>query len=247
MPASLTSPPPPGAGGPSRRRDASTGSELPPAARAAAPGVIVAAHIAAGWALLQLAPVRQAIGASIPLFVDLIEPAPVPPPPAPVPPPPAPAPRKETPKKPAPVVAAPPPPEPAPAPFEVEAPPPEPPAPAEATEPVVAAPAAEPAPPPPPAPPKTVLASEVQYQKAPAIVYPLTSRRLREEGMVTLRVLIDPQGRPARIEIHKSSGFQRLDDAAVSAMRSARFKPYMEDGQPLAVWVQTPIRFDLEN
>jgi protein TonB len=92
-----------------------------------------------------------------------------------------------------------------------------------------------------------VSASAVQYLTPPTLTYPLQSKRLRESGQVTLRVLIESNGRPSRIEVHATSGYQRLDDAAVAAMRTARFKPYMENGQPLAVWVQTPIRFDLEN
>lgn len=244
MPASLTSPPSPGGRHPHRLDG--EGGELPPAARAAAAGAIVAAHLAAGWALLQLEPVRQAIGAAVPLFVEIIEPAPVPPPPVPVPPPPAPKPRvmPKTPPPP-PVVAAPP--APAPAPFEVPPPPPEPAPPAPPMEAAPPMPAPVPAPPPPPAAPKTVSASQVQYLTPPSLSYPLQSKRLRESGQVTLRVLIEPNGRPSRIEVHSSSGFRRLDDAAIAAMRAARFKPYMENGQALAVWVQTPIRFDLEN
>ena len=233
MPAVLPPPPPPG------------GVDLPPAARAVAAGAIVAAHLAAGWALLQVEPVRQALGAAVPLFVDIIEPAPVPPPPAPVPPPPAPKPRVEQRTPPPPVVAAPP--SPAPAPFEVPPPPPEPAPPAPPVEVAPPAPTPLPAPPPPPAVPKTVSASAVQYLTPPSLSYPLQSKRLRESGQVTLRVLIEANGRPSRIEVQASSGYQRLDDAAVSAMRTARFKPYIENGQPLAVWVQTPIRFDLEN
>ncbi|MCM5679292.1 energy transducer TonB [Schlegelella sp. S2-27] len=240
----MSSPPLPGSGMP--RREASGSSELPPAARAAAAGVIVAAHLAAGWALLQLEPVRQALGAAVPLFVDIIPAAPVPPPPAPVPPPPAPAPKVQPKKPPPAVVAAPP--SPAPAPFVVPPPPPLPEPPAPPVEAAPPAPVPAPVPvPPPPAVPKTVSASAVQYLTQPVLNYPLQSKRLRESGQVTLNVLIEADGRPSQINVHASSGFRRLDDAAVSAMRTARFKPYKENGQAMAVWVQTPIRFDLEN
>ena len=105
-----------------------------------------------------------------------------------------------------------------------------------------------PAPPPPAAPqaPKTVPATAVQYLSRPAPVYPVFSRRAGETGRVLVRVLIDERGDPLKLELHQSSGFVRLDESAVSAIRGARFKPYTENGEPRAVWVLIPIVFDLE-
>ena len=113
-----------------------------------------------------------------------------------------------------------------------------------------AAPApAVPAPPPAPAPvdttPKT-LSSGVQYLKAPRPDYPAQSKRLGEEGRVVLRVLVDRQGLAERIEVQKSSGFDRLDDAARQAVQQARFKPHLEDGRPVAVYAIVPITFRLD-
>ena len=59
-------------------------------------------------------------------------------------------------------------------------------------------------------------------------------------------LLVDEQGRPRDIEVAKSSGFPRLDRAAVQAMRAARFQPHIEDGQPRMVWVPAPIHFQLD-
>ena len=56
----------------------------------------------------------------------------------------------------------------------------------------------------------------------------------------------DERGDPLKLELHQSSGFVRLDESAVSAIRGARFKPYTENGEPRAVWVLIPIVFDLE-
>ena len=61
-----------------------------------------------------------------------------------------------------------------------------------------------------------------------------------------VRVLIDEQGNPLKLELQQSSGFSRLDDSAMTAVRAARFKPYTEDGTPRQVWVLIPIVFDLE-
>lgn len=80
--------------------------------------------------------------------------------------------------------------------------------------------------------PRTLSVREVEYQRKPAPVYPLASRRARESGVVVLRVLVDTDGRPKLVEVARSSGYRRLDDAALQAMRKARFKPYLQDGEP---------------
>ena len=198
---------------------------------------ILAAHVAAVYCLLQVRELREAAHEVAPMFVDLIAP---PAPPVPVPPP-TPRPIQKKPL-PSPVIAAVP--SPAPAPFVVPAPPPLP-------EPVQAppAPAAVQAPPAPLAPapaPKIIPASAVQYLEPPAPEYPRLSRRNAESGRVMLRVFIDIAGMPRNVQISTSSGFARLDDAAVSAVQKARFKPYSENGQPTAGWTYVPINFELE-
>ncbi|MBX3619795.1 MAG: energy transducer TonB, partial [Rhizobacter sp.] len=74
-----------------------------------------------------------------------------------------------------------------------------------------------------------------------------TSRRLNEQGTVTLRVYIDERGLPATVLVARPSGFPRLDEAAVSSVRRWRFKPYTENGQALAGWAFIPVIFELEN
>lgn len=93
--------------------------------------------------------------------------------------------------------------------------------------------------------PRIIPASAVEYLVSPRPVYPLYSRRAREIGVVLLRVLINDKGLPAQVEVEKSSGYSRLDEAAVVAMRGARFKPYTERGVALAVWAPAPIVFEL--
>jgi protein TonB len=123
-----------------------------------------------------------------------------------------------------------------------------PPAPAHAPEPVAAAPATLPAPPAPPAAPaqpKTI-SSGVEYIQPPRPEYPPASRRMGEEGKAVLRVLVNDKGRAERIEVQKSSGSPRLDEAARQAAQRALFKPYMEDGKAVAVFVVVPISFQLD-
>jgi periplasmic protein TonB len=89
------------------------------------------------------------------------------------------------------------------------------------------------------------LVSVVEYLREPAPRYPPQSRRLREEGVVVLRVLIDERGQACDIAIESSSGYARLDRAAREAVASAVFRPYVEDGAPRRAQVLIPIEFFL--
>lgn len=109
------------------------------------------------------------------------------------------------------------------------------------------APVAAPAPPPPPPAPREFQASAVSYLVPPVLTYPRISRDLNEQGTAMLRVLVDEQGRPIEIQVAKSSGYPRLDQQAVQAMRVARFKPHVEDGVARRMWVRTPQTFILED
>ncbi len=112
--------------------------------------------------------------------------------------------------------------------------------------PVVAAAPAPPAPTPaPPAPASPKLVTGVEYIRPPQPVYPSISRRLGETGVVTLRVLVSEKGTPEQATVQKSSGSTNLDEAGrLAAMRSL-FKPYMEDGKAVPVYVLVPINFKL--
>lgn len=53
--------------------------------------------------------------------------------------------------------------------------------------------------------------------------YPLGARLRGEEGVVTVRVWVNPSGRARRCEVARSSGYPALDEAAVDAARRARY------------------------
>lgn len=93
--------------------------------------------------------------------------------------------------------------------------------------------------------PKVV--TEVAYLQAPQAEYPPLARRMGEEGKVTLRVLVNEKGRAEKVEIQKSSGFNRLDEAARIALMRALFKPYIEDGKPLMMLATATISFNLNS
>jgi protein TonB len=87
--------------------------------------------------------------------------------------------------------------------------------------------------------------SDVSYLKPPVPRYPSESRRAREQGLVLLRVLIDESGHVCRVNVYRSSGHPRLDEAARDAVEHALFKPYFEGGVARAAFAVVPIEFSL--
>lgn len=85
------------------------------------------------------------------------------------------------------------------------------------------------------------------YLNNPAPQYPAVSRRLREEGRVTLRVFVDVQGLPARIELRTSSGYERLDHIALETVRQWKFVPARRGDEAVSAWVLVPISFSLRS
>ncbi|MDB5964319.1 MAG: energy transducer TonB, partial [Polaromonas sp.] len=113
-------------------------------------------------------------------------------------------------------------------------------APAAVAAPVAAAPAA------PAAPPAVQLpSSDASYLQNPSPPYPPLSRRLNEEGTTTVRVMIGVDGLPQRAELAKSSGFDRLDQAAMATVMRWRYVPGKRGGVPEAMWFNVPIRWKL--
>ncbi|MCC9605571.1 energy transducer TonB [Blastopirellula sp. JC732] len=75
--------------------------------------------------------------------------------------------------------------------------------------------------------------------------YPPTSRSRREEGRVILRVTISATGEVAEVEIFQSSGFERLDQAALLAVKQWKFTPAQSEGRNVATRVKIPVSFSL--
>ena len=107
--------------------------------------------------------------------------------------------------------------------------------------PVAAAPVAAPA-----APAVQLPSSDADYLQNPRPPYPAISRRLNEQGKTTVRVLIGTDGLPQRAEISKSSGFSRLDDAAMATVMRWRYVPGKRGGVAEAMWFNVPINWILE-
>ncbi|MDM0016545.1 energy transducer TonB [Variovorax sp. J22R187] len=208
-------------------------------------GGVVLFHVAALWAL-QSGLLRRAAEVVIPVqilseFIEPPKPKELPPPPPPPPPepkrvvtktPPPPRPQairelKPTPAPNAPTGSIEPPPPPAP---------PAPPAPPE-----------PPAPPPaPPAPPSVQLpSSNADYLQNPKPVYPAMSKRLGEQGKTIVRVLIGVDGLPKQASIRQSSGYERLDEAARTAVMGWRYVPGKRNGVVEPMEFNVPINWVL--
>ena len=77
--------------------------------------------------------------------------------------------------------------------------------------------------------------------------YPSMSKRLNEQGTVILRVLVKSDGTASNVEVKSSSGFPRLDQAAIDAVQTWRFNPATIDGKAVEEWYQVPITLKLQN
>jgi protein TonB len=86
---------------------------------------------------------------------------------------------------------------------------------------------------------------DAAYLDNPRPAYPAVSRRGGEQGRVLLRVLVDAAGAPTQVSLQTSSGHERLDRAAQSAVARWRFVPARRGAEPVAAWVTVPIEFSL--
>src|SRR5690606_33401374 len=59
--------------------------------------------------------------------------------------------------------------------------------------------------------------------------YPWRSRMLGEEGEVVVMVSVSKEGVPVHAQVTKSSGHQRLDQAAISAVHEARYTVHEQE------------------
>jgi periplasmic protein TonB len=215
--------------------------------------VVVVFHVLAVW-VLQSGLLVRAVELVVPVQVlaQIIEPPkPVVPPPPVIPketPPPKTDVVKQTPKPPVPQTQAPPQilaietATPAPnAPAPVQTAPPAPLLPPTVPVAVIASPA------PAPLSAKVVLpSSDGEYLHNPKPIYPSMSKRLGEQGNVDIRIFVSAEGLPQKVELLKTSGFERLDQAALAVVTRWTFVPGKRGGVPEAMWMSTKIKFEME-
>lgn len=197
--------------------------------------LVVAVHAAALAGLWMPAPALVAAAPSIDVQIISeqltlpVEPQPVKPPPEP----PRPRPKPEPQVKPRPEPVPEPKPQPAAEPVaSTPPPPPQAPAPAAPVEaPVVTT------------PPRI----DASYRGNAKPSYPMASRRLKEEGTVHLRLFVNADGTVGEVKLARSSGFERLDQAAMQTVRKWKLIPARRGSEPFATWYELPLTFNLEN
>lgn len=101
-------------------------------------------------------------------------------------------------------------------------------------------------PPPSPAMNRAKIEKDVVLRNPLTPKYPQMSRRKGEEGIVTLIAEVSERGTVNSVKVEKSSGFRRLDAAAVEAMKSAVFHPAESGGRQIGSTVSLDVRFSLE-
>ena len=77
--------------------------------------------------------------------------------------------------------------------------------------------------------------------------YPADSIRAKEFGEPTISICISETGAIDSVAVSRSSGFVRLDQAAIGIGRESKFKPAMRAGEPVPLCVNYRIKFEIEN
>jgi protein TonB len=88
--------------------------------------------------------------------------------------------------------------------------------------------------------------SDAEYLHNPKPEYPRISKQRAEQGKVVVNVYIGTDGIAQKVEIKTSSGYERLDQAALTTARAWRYIPGKRGGVPEAMWFSVPINFVLE-
>lgn len=87
--------------------------------------------------------------------------------------------------------------------------------------------------------------ASADYLKNPHPKYPKISLRRKEAGTVLLALTVTAEGRAKDVRVLKTSGYPRLDKAALDAVKDWRFIPAKRLGRPVDADYQLPIHFKL--
>lgn len=79
----------------------------------------------------------------------------------------------------------------------------------------------------------------------PAPVYPVQSQRLREEGTVILEIMVLADGSVAELRLKTSSGYARLDEAALRAVKNWHFIAAKRGDESIDYLYELPVQFAL--
>lgn len=87
--------------------------------------------------------------------------------------------------------------------------------------------------------------ASADYLKNPHPKYPKISLRRKEAGTVFLALTVTAEGRAKDVRVLKTSGYPRLDKAALDAVKDWRFIPAKRLGRPVDADYELPIHFKL--
>lgn len=87
---------------------------------------------------------------------------------------------------------------------------------------------------------------DASAQKNNPPIYPRLSKRLKEQGRVVLELVVQPDGTTTNVKIHASSGYSRLDQAALEAVKKWRYTPAQQGEINIAYNYLQPVEFSLQ-
>lgn len=95
--------------------------------------------------------------------------------------------------------------------------------------------------------PAPLKVSRLQYMGAPPRpAYPSRALKGRQQGLVVVRVVIDRSGNVSNAAVWQSSGSDALDQSALHAVQTTRFKPYQDHGVAQEATADIPFNFVLK-
>ena len=87
--------------------------------------------------------------------------------------------------------------------------------------------------------------AEAQTSKTVHPTYPRISRRRGEEGTVTLSIEVFANGKAGNVSVIQSSGYRRLDEAAIKAARATTFTSARQFGRDVDSTTELSFTFKL--
>lgn len=106
---------------------------------------------------------------------------------------------------------------------------------------------AVPAPPAPPKPQGITAPVSIGGSHSCENEYPPSAQRLNQEGTTAIKFTVNTDGSVSDVHVVGSSGHDALDDAAIRCASSWRYKPALENGQPVQAPWTTNVQWKLQN
>ncbi len=90
--------------------------------------------------------------------------------------------------------------------------------------------------------PVEIIAEMIHYETP---TYPRLAEQAGLTGLVWVKALVGSDGNVRDAVVYKSSGTPALDEAATAAAPKCKFKPAIQNGRPVAMWVTYKVEFIL--